>query len=301
MDIVVLGVGKYGSALSKVFKNSGHTVHCVKKNQPWPQISQPFVSLLAVPTQAIPQAVNQRKKDLAQSAIIVSTAKGLVQRTKSTPLESIRQGLKKTSIPLVALSGPGFASEIKRNDPTALVLASKNLKKAQWLSHNLSNNTLRFYPNSDPLGVELCGALKNIYAIAAGMTMGLGFGDSTRAALNSRSMIEMQRIGKTLGAQPLTFFGLAGAGDLFLTATSKKSRNFQFGLGLARGISKSKLLSDLGTVEGVWTCKAASQLVSKHRIRAPIVQSVEKILKGRLTPKKALKDLMSGKIRNEFE
>ncbi len=306
MDIVIIGLGRFGSALAHVYESKGLRVHTVNRDDPWPfkdiKKAPPHAVFITVQTQSIPEMWGQRAASLLSAPYIVSTAKGLIKKFSQTPVEYLGDVLGRKFLgDLFVYSGPSFAKEVLEKKPTALVLASQNSKALTLLSKLLSAENLRIYKSNDPYGVEVCGALKNVYAVASGMSDGMGFGDNTRAALISRALAEMCRICISLGGQKTTAFGLAGAGDLFLTCSSVQSRNYQFGYGLAQGRSSSELLSKLGTVEGAWTATVAKQLCHKRKIRAPLIDTVSDILSGKLAPKDALFHLMTREIRHEFE
>ena len=303
MDFIIVGAGQFGSALSQVYLKQGLRVFCIKKNDPWPTLTRfgkKHTVILCVPTQKLPEVLEQRAAFLKKATAVISTAKGLIQKTGETPLTVLRKTLGE-DIPLLILSGPSFASELKKGKPTALVLASHDRRAVQRLSKILSTPLIRIYKCYDPLGVEICGALKNVYAIAAGICAGLELGENARAALTTRALAEMTRVGTALGGETLTFFGLAGVGDLFLTSSSKKSRNFQFGYGLAKKLKPQKLLAKFGTIEGVWTAEVALKLCQKKHLRAPIIKIVASLITQKLTVNEALPLLMSRKVRHEFE
>jgi len=304
MDLIIIGLGQFGSALAQMYKRQGRRVHKIIGPQTKVTLTKSEVSksiiLLCVPTQSLSEVLEQRVALLSTAFGVVSAAKGLVRKTGQTATEYLRS--ENSSIREVfALSGPSFASEIKKKQPTALVLAGENETPLNSTIKILGTSQVRLYKSLDPLGVELCGALKNVYAIAAGVSAGLRFGDNTRAALNTRALAEMSRITKALGAHPFTVFGLAGVGDLFLTCSSQQSRNFQFGFGLARGKTQKSLFRKLGTVEGAWTAASARKVCRKHGLRTPLIDAVSDMLEGRLLPKDAIKSLMVRQVRHEFE
>lgn len=201
---------------------------------------------------------------------------------------------------LGALSGPSFAREVAAGHPTAVVLASRHLEWARDIQHRLSSPTIRIYTSRDVVGVELAGALKNVIAIAAGIGDGLNFGLNSRAALITRGLAEMTALGRSLGARPRTFFGLAGLGDLVLTCTGGLSRNHRVGVELARGRSLSAITSGTSMVaEGVRTTLSVRRLTRRQGVEMPISREVDRILYFRKDPRKALAELMSRTLRNE--
>ncbi len=192
---------------------------------------------------------------------------------------------------LCFLSGPSFASEVMQSLPTAVVINSTNEKLACKFS-SFFPSFMKTYVSDDVVGAEICGAYKNVIAIASGICEGLELGNNARASLIARGLVEMERFGRFFGANEETFVGLSGAGDLFLTASSKLSRNFRVGLGLAKGDSLEKILKDLGEVaEGVYTSRAIEQIAHKYNIYVPIAKEVVKMLDGK-QPKESLKDLL---------
>jgi len=193
---------------------------------------------------------------------------------------------------LAFISGPSFAKEVKENKPTALVIASKNLKLAEEFS-KFFPPFLKIYTDSDVEGVEVAGAYKNVIAIASGICEGLNLGKNAKAALLARGLVEMDRFGEFFGAKKDTFLGVAGAGDLFLTANSTMSRNYRVGLNLAKGKHLNDILNKLGEVaEGVYTTKAIYELSKKHNIYTPIADEVYKIIYENKKPLKSLEDLL---------
>ncbi len=193
---------------------------------------------------------------------------------------------------LAFISGPSFASEVINSLPTAIVISSKNKKLASKFS-KLFPSFIKTYTSKDVIGAEVCGAYKNIIAIASGICDGLELGNNARASLISRGLVEMMRFGKSFGAKKSTFIGLSGSGDLFLTASSKLSRNYRVGLGLSEGKSLETILEELGEVaEGVYTSKAVYNIVQKHDIYAPIAIEVYSVLEGK-KPQDSLRDLLS--------
>lgn len=193
------------------------------------------------------------------------------------------------------MTGPSFAADIARGLPTALTLACADTAIGEALQHDLSTPTLRLYRSTDVTGAELGGALKNVIAIAAGIVIGAGLGDSARAALMTRGYAEMLRLALPLGARPETLAGLSGLGDLVLTCTSAQSRNFRFGLALGRG----EPFDATGTVEGVATSRAVSALAEMHKLDLPITRMVAAVVDGAITVAAAVEALMSRPLKQE--
>ena len=201
---------------------------------------------------------------------------------------------------VVVLSGPSHAEEVSRNIPTTVVAASKSFKIAENVQKEFSTETFRIYTNDDVAGVELAASVKNVIALAAGISDGLGFGDNTKGALLTRGMVEMVRLGRKMGAQEQTFFGLPGIGDLITTCTSRHSRNRRMGELIASGIGLKAALGKMVMVaEGVETTKSVYQLAKKHGIEMPITAEVYKALFEDKSPREAVKDLMLRQLRPE--
>ena len=202
---------------------------------------------------------------------------------------------------IVVLSGPSHAEEVGRGIPTAVVVASRQPEHAASAQRAFMNERFRIYTHDDVVGVELGGALKNVIAIAAGACDGIGFGDNTKAALCTRGVAEMTRLGVALGARRETFFGLSGVGDLIVTAFSRHSRNRGFGERLGRGETPEQIAASTQMVaEGVKTAKSAWQLAQRHGVDVPITREVQAILYEGKPPKQAVRDLMTREAKPEF-
>ena len=198
------------------------------------------------------------------------------------------------------LSGPSHAEEVSRKIPTAVVIASLNKRTARYVQNALNNASFRLYTSNDIIGVELGGALKNVIAIAAGICDGAGFGDNTKAALQPRGLAEIARLGRKLGADPLTFMGLSGMGDLIVTCMSRHSRNRYVGEQIGKGKSLSEVLESMAMVaEGVKTCKSAFDLAKKHKVEMPICRQVYDILFKGISPADAVTALMQREVKPE--
>ncbi len=233
--------------------------------------------LAAVPAQMLNACLADLKPHLPPVPVLIC-AKGIEQKSGQFLSDHLAQIL--SAQPIGMLSGPGFAKDVAQGLPTAVSLAFANVKIAATAAASLSSQTLRLYSATDVRGVEIGGALKNIFAIAAGVVAGGGFGESARAALIARSFAEMQRFGIAHGAKLETFSGLSGLGDLVLTATSPQSRNFRFGLALGTGESVNEAQKKLGTVEGISTASAALAQSALKNIEMPVTQAVVNILSG---------------------
>jgi len=228
----------------------------------------------------------------------VSVSKGLEEGTLETMTDVLRDVIP--GAPAVALSGPSFAQEVFARQPTAVGAASRVPEAARLVQHAFSASHFRVYTSDDPLGVQLAGALKNVIAIAAGLLHGLGLGHNTLSALVTRGLAELTRLGQTMGADPMTFSGLAGMGDLILTATGALSRNRALGIELAEGRSLDAILAGRRTVaEGVRTARAAVELGGRTGVELPIAQEVAHILFDGKRPDRAVRDLMERELKPE--
>jgi glycerol-3-phosphate dehydrogenase (NAD(P)+) len=234
-------------------------------------------------------------------AAIVSATKGLEPATHLRVSELIEQVFSMRFRPRVAvLSGPSFALEAARGEPTAVVLASHDRALAAFLQEEFAGPAFRLYTNDDVLGVELAGAMKNVIAIAAGACQGLGLGSNPLAALITRGLAEMSRLGIALGARPETLTGLAGLGDLVLTCTGALSRNRHVGVQLGQGRSLEEILYGMTMVaEGVGTTAALLSLASEHQIDLPITKQVDAILRHGKSPRDAIRDIMERPLKRE--
>ncbi|MEO8585271.1 MAG: NAD(P)H-dependent glycerol-3-phosphate dehydrogenase [Acidobacteriota bacterium] len=234
------------------------------------------------------------------AAPLVATSKGLEigSRRRTTEIMSFVTG---RTTGLAVLSGPTFAAEVARGLPAAAVVASADPDLATALQALLSSPTLRLYRSADVLGVEIAGAAKNVVAIAAGLVDGLRLGHNTRAALLTRALAEIRRLGTRLGGSPETFYGLAGVGDLILTATGDLSRNRRVGLALASGKSLTEAVAALGgeVAEGVATSPVLLELAEEAGVEMPIAAMVASILSGRTTPSDAVRNLMTRALKEE--
>jgi glycerol-3-phosphate dehydrogenase (NAD(P)+) len=205
-------------------------------------------------------------------------------------------------IPYAVLAGPSFAREVAQKQPTAVTVASRQREVAHHIQRIFSAPYFRVYTSHDITGVELGGALKNIFAIGTGILSGMGLGDNPRAALITRGLAEMVRLGARLGANPMTLTGLAGLGDLILTCTGSQSRNFQVGVKLGRDVPLDQIMAGMTMVaEGVKTSRAVYLLASRLGVEMPIVTATYKILYENLAPKEAIKKLMARELKDEME
>lgn len=246
--------------------------------------------LLALPMQALREFLAGAGRDLLASDL-VACCKGIDLATLQGPTAVLSQAGARGSV--AVLTGPSFAADIARGMPTALTLACADPRGAD-LQTRLSTATLRLYRTSDVVGAELGGALKNVIAIAAGVVIGAGLGDSARAALVTRGYAEMQRLALSLGARAETLAGLSGLGDLFLTCTSSQSRNFAHGLALGAGKEPPQ-----ATVEGVATAQAVVQVASARGVDLPVAEMVARLVQNRVSVSEAVRQLMSRPLKEE--
>jgi glycerol-3-phosphate dehydrogenase (NAD(P)+) len=259
------------------------------------------VVLSVVPSHTVRTMARQFAPLLSRDAIIVSASKGIELETLM-PLSEVLKDVLPVHYHdrLCFLSGPSFAKEVAQKMPTAVALASYDPAAGRKAQEVMSSAYFRVYTNPDVIGVELAGALKNVVAIAAGVLEGMGFGYNTMAALLTRGLAEMSRLGAAMGGKPATFSGLAGMGDLVLTCTGGLSRNRTLGTRLGRGEKLEKIMQGTKTVaEGVKTAKAARALARKYGIEMPIVDEVYQLLYEGKDPKQAVKDLMNRELKGE--
>lgn len=258
--------------------------------------------LSVVPSHTVRRVSSEISQHLSEKAVIISASKGIESESLLLLSSVFRDTLpKKFHNRLCVLSGPSFAKEVAQGMPTAVTLASFDPEIGRQAQRLLSTPKFRVYTNPDVMGVELGGALKNVIAIAAGVLEGLGYGHNTMAALITRGLAEMTRLGRALGANPLTFSGLSGIGDLVLTCTGGLSRNRTLGKRLGNGEKLDQILKGAATVaEGVKTTKAAHNLASKYHIEMPVVEEVYRLLYEDKDPRQALADLMNRGLKEEI-
>lgn len=264
------------------------------------------VIVFAVPSPFVRSTAARAMAYIPDGQIIVDVAKGLEPDTLLTMTEVIKDELNKDdnhhNVKLVALSGPTHAEEVARDIPTAIVSACTDMEVAMVVQDVFSNGCMRTYTNTDILGVELCGALKNIVALASGIVDGMGYGDNTRAALITRGIGEIRNLGCAMGANPQTFSGLACVGDMIVTATSTNSRNFRAGQLIGRGIPVADAVAQIGmVVEGINALDAAIKLSAKYQVALPIISAVDAVINHGADPRKELTALMQRKRRSEVE
>lgn len=256
--------------------------------------------LMVVPSHHYRHVLTDLRRHLKKPVRIVSATKGIELKTLGRMSEVTRDVLPKNLASFAVLSGPTFAVEVARGDPTAAVVASQNVELAQEMQRMLSCGTFRLYNSTDVVGVELAGSLKNVIAIAAGVVEGLGLGSNTTAALITRGLHEITRLGMALGGKLDTFAGLAGMGDLVLTCTGGLSRNRRVGAALGMGKKLAEILDDTKFVaEGVKTARAAKEMAERHRIEMPITTEMYRVLYESEPPRIAIQRLMSRSLKAE--
>ena len=335
-SIGVLGAGTWGTALARMLCNSGHAVivwsiseeevqslSATRRHPNLPGCVLPEgirftgdmaevcrgkdILLCAVPSVYVRSSIRAARPYIAPDQIIVDVAKGIEADTLMTMSEVIRDELQKGgqagSNPIVALSGPTHAEEVAQDLPTTIVSACEDLSAAEKVQEIFFNTCMRVYTNPDVRGVEICGALKNIIALAAGISAGLGYGDNTKAALITRGLAEIKRLGMAMGCREQTFSGLAGVGDLIVTATSRHSRNNRCGYLIGQGLPATEAIRQVGmVVEGINALPAAIKLADRYDIEMPITRMVDSVVAGRVTAADAVQMLMSrGKKREESD
>ncbi len=326
--VAVIGDGGWGTALAMVLNRNGHAVTvwgpfadyirnvAVTRTNPrylpgveipasirWTAdlltaLSGADVIVLAVPTKFYADVVRGMKDRIPPNCRIVSVAKGLDRKTLRVMTDVVADTLGCQSV--AALSGPSHAEEVARLVPTAVVAAAADPALAAFMQTLFSNQSLRVYTSSDVRGIQLGGALKNVIAVAVGISDGLGFGDNTRAALITRGLVEITRLGVALGADRETFAGLSGMGDLIVTCTSRHSRNRGVGERIGKGEKLDQIMGAMQqAVEGIWNCRQAVELAAKHAIDVPITEQVYQIAYAGKDPRAAVEDLLARDVKPE--
>ena len=321
-SIGVLGAGTWGIALARMLTNLGHGVtvwsalpeeierlSATRRQPNLPDMVIPEatdfttdiaeacegrdVLLFAVPSVYVRATARAAAPHIRDGQIIVDVAKGIEADTLFTMTQIIADELKNPTVKLVALSGPTHAEEVARDLPTTIVSACADPAAAQQVQEVFSNTCMRVYTNDDVEGVELCGALKNVIALASGVAAGLGYGDNTKAALITRGMAEITRLGMAMGCKEQTFGGLAGIGDLIVTATSMHSRNNRCGMLLGQGLSVDEAVKQVGmVVEGLNALPAAMRLKDEYQVEMPIVEAVSALVNDGAAPQDTVRMLM---------
>lgn len=329
MNIAVIGSGSWGTTLANLLSLKGNVVKVWGRNIEYMEeinktkinskylpkvklsnslefssdleyvIKNSRVIVLAVASQAV-TSVLMKSKQFINNQIIVDVSKGIDAENLKTISQIVKDILPGNKY--VVLSGPSHAEEVSMNMPTTIVAASKSREYAEFIQDLFSTQSLRVYTNPDVIGVELAGALKNIIAIGAGISDGLGYGDNAKAALITRGILEISRLGVALGAKEDTFKGLTGFGDLIVTCTSMHSRNRRCGILLGKGKSLDEAIDEVGMViEGATTIKAAYELSKKYDIYMPITNELFKVLYENKNPRDSVDKLMLKRRKHEFE
>ena len=328
MRAAVIGAGAWGTALADMMAESGHTVSLWALEQDVVRsinehhensLFLPRVALTpslkathdqgealegaefviyATPSQHLRTVARAGSNHVAQSTVLAVASKGIEVDSLALMSDVISEEV--SGRPVVAISGPSFASEVAKRQPTAIVAASDNAEAASFAQKALSSPTFRVYTHNDLVGVELGGALKNVMAVATGIAEGMGLGNNSRAALITRGLAEMTRLGVAIGARASTFAGLAGIGDLVLTCTGALSRNRAVGFEIGEGKTLDEALQGKTTVaEGVATTRSAFALAQRESVDMPIVSTVYRILFDGHSAKRAIPELMARGLRAE--
>ncbi|RHW39326.1 NAD(P)H-dependent glycerol-3-phosphate dehydrogenase [Lysinibacillus yapensis] len=332
-NVTVLGAGSWGTALAQVLAENGHRTlvwthreqqakeineqHTNEKYLPGIRLPENLVAtsnlqeavnqtnmiIVAVPTKAIREVCASMQPHLTSRKIFVHVSKGIEPDSLKRISEMLQESLSPDAIEeIVVLSGPSHAEEVVLHHPTTITAACINLDAAEKVQDLFMNNYFRVYTNDDVVGVELGGALKNVIALAAGISDGLEYGDNAKAALITRGLAEITRLGVKMGGNPFTFAGLTGMGDLIATCTSIHSRNWRAGNMLGKGMKLQEVLDQVGmVVEGVRTTKAAYQLSEKYDVPMPITTALYDILFTDKEPKVAVDELMIRMKKREID
>ncbi|MCK8101054.1 NAD(P)H-dependent glycerol-3-phosphate dehydrogenase [Bacillus sp. 2CMS4F] len=331
--VTMLGAGSWGTALALVLADNNHDVRIwghraeliqqindLHENKDYlPDVKLPesiratteigeavsdadFI-IVAVPTKAIREVLRQAVPFMTKKAVFVHVSKGIepdsLLRISEIMEFELPSDVRKD---IVVLSGPSHAEEVGLRHPTTVTSSSKSMQAAEEVQDLFINHNFRVYTNPDIIGVEIGGALKNIIALAAGITDGLGYGDNAKAALITRGLAEIARLGTKMGGNPLTFSGLTGVGDLIVTCTSVHSRNWRAGNLLGKGYKLEDVLEEMGmVVEGVRTTKAAYQLSEKYQVQMPITEALHQVLFNGQKVETAVESLMARGKTHEME
>ncbi|EFI42314.1 MULTISPECIES: NAD(P)H-dependent glycerol-3-phosphate dehydrogenase [Peptoniphilus] len=328
MNIAILGGGSWGTAISRLLSNKGYNIkfyvrnndtvldinnnHRNSKYLPNIEIKNVKASsnlnecindteiiIMAVPSHSFRKVLIEVKKKVGNQ-IIVNLSKGIEIDSLKRMSEISKEILPNNSY--VCLSGPSHAEEVGLDIPTTVTVASEDINAAKTIQKIFATDNFRVYTNSDLIGVEIGGALKNIIALAAGMSDGLKYGDNTKAALVTRGIYEMSKLGMALGANPQTFNGLSGIGDLIVTCTSMHSRNRRAGILIGEGNSSEEACKIVGqVVEGIKTTKSAYELSKKYNVNMPITHKLYEVLYSGLDPREAVLNLMTREYKEEIE
>lgn len=326
----VLGAGTWGIALARMLCNTGKQVtvwsaleqeivqlQSTNTHPKLPGVTLPTgiiyttdirqvcreqdILLFAVPSVYVRSTARAAKPYIPQGQIIVDVAKGIEADSLMTLTEVLADELQDPSLRLVALSGPTHAEEVAAELPTTIVSACPDLPTAEYVQKVFSSPYMRVYTNTDIHGTEICGALKNIIALATGISTGLGYGDNARAALITRGLAELSRLGTRLGCTPQTFSGLTGMGDLIVTCTSRHSRNNRCGFLIGQGVEPAEAVRQVGmVVEGINALPAATALARKYEVEVPIISAVDAVVNHGLSAHEAVDTLFTRELKGEL-
>ena len=259
------------------------------------------IIILALPSQSIRDVITKNRSSFNKNHIIVNVSKGIEIDTLMTVSEVLNDVLDGNHKSVVTLSGPSHAEEVINGHPTTLVAASNDIQSAEIIQNLFATEMLRTYLNRDIRGVELGGSMKNVIAIAAGICDGIGYGDNSKAALMTRGMMEITRLGEAMGAKVETFRGLSGYGDLIVTCLSKHSRNRQLGQLIGEGKALEDITLDMSMIaEGIFTAKSVHQLQLKHSVEMPIHEAIYQVLFQKKDPKNSVVELMARRLSEEL-
>ena len=319
--IGIIGAGSWGIALSVLLHNNGHqitvwsiledeinmlkTEHEHKDKLPGVKLAEDMefttsmkeaitgkdILVLAVPSPYTRSTSHNMKQYVADGKIIVNVAKGIEEHTLMTLSQIIEEEIPQANV--AVLSGPSHAEEVGRGIPTTIVVGARTKETAEYIQNIFMSDVFRVYISPDVLGIELGAALKNVVALAAGIADGLGYGDNTKAALITRGITEIARLGTAMGGKFETFCGLSGIGDLIVTCASMHSRNRRAGILIGQGKSMEEAMAEVKmVVEGVYSAKAAKELAAKYHVELPIIEQVNEVLFDGKSAAAAVKDLM---------
>lgn len=328
IKIGVIGSGSWGTALSVLLSGKGYEVYITGRNKeylhemeetrenhkylPGVKLNEHIhfcdemkdvlkdadIAMFSVPAQTFRANFEEANKYLEDKTVVVNVAKGIEQSSLKR-LSEVAKELK-SDVKYVALSGPSHAEEVGKELPTTVSVASDDIKLSEYVQKIYMTDRFRVYTNEDLCGVEIGGALKNIMALGAGISDGIGFGDNAKAALMTRGIAEIARLGEKLGAKQMTFAGLSGIGDLIVTCTSMHSRNRRCGILIGEGKKPSEAVKEIGmVVEGMYTCDAACRLADKIGVEMPITQNINRCLNEEITAAEAIALLMGRSAKDE--
>ena len=326
--VCFVGAGSFGTALSTIVASKGCRVNIFDVDEPHLKrmedamentdylpgvklsgdyhfytnneeaIKDADVVVFSLPAQIFRVALKAAVPFIREDALVMNIAKGIEQKTLKRMSEIAAEMFDMQRY--VMISGPSHAEEVGIGVPTTISVSSENPESAKAIQELFGTNRLRLYTNDDMLGMELAGSLKNVMAVGSGIIFGLGYGDNTRAAMMTRGLAEMTRLGVKMGAKPETFAGLAGTGDMIVTCTSMHSRNFRCGKLIGEGMDPEEARKSIGmVVEGMFTAEAAVELAKKYDVEMPITEAIYAVITGKLDVKEGLENLMGRPLKSE--